>query len=396
MADDLTITPEQGEAYTCHLAACSACGKEFNRVMGLNEDGSLTQEYEARIRDLPPVAMAEEDALADLWKRINSREADQRRDHYRTLFFPTAKVAACVAIVLGGWFVLGGRSKSISPAPTQGYAKTNPQTVPIQHGARNDKLQHDTLVNGQAEIDTASLSQDAWRQPEPPEVDTLDYVKWRDEHPRMASAFNLQQAGGKDPAGHVDYIESLMVSGDIWQFHYDPKLPASQPLTKSDSASIATLPAGSPTPGQQYAEALRRWHDALATSGRETGESTGDLMFFSLRASQYLAETRTAAYLWVKTHPTEAGRLLADNRYRAMVPMVCATTDAAGWLEQLRQQAIASRSCGKIALEWFAMPEGNGCTPQSAQNRQQLAAQVSELVVNESVSPSRQRGGERQ
>ena len=370
----------QSEAYTCHLADCSACGKEFNRVMGLNEDGSLTQEYEARIRELSPLAMAEEDALADLWKRINIREADQRRDHYRTLFFRTAKVAACVAIVLGGWFVLGGRSKSISPAPPQGYAQTNPQTAPIEHAARNDKSQQDTLVNGQAEIDIASLRQDAWRQPEPPDVDTLEYVKWRDEHARMASAFNLQQTGGRDLSAQVDYIETLMVSGDIWQFHYDPKLPASQPLAKLDSPSNAAFPARSTTPGQQYAQALRLWRDALATSGQETSERTGDLMFFSLRASQYLAEPRTAAYLWVKTHPTEAERLLADNRYRAMVPMACATTDAAEWLKQLRQQAMTARHCGQAAMAWYVLAGKNGCTPNDVEQRRNLAALITDMA----------------
>jgi hypothetical protein len=246
-------------------------------------------------------------------------------------------------------------------------------------------------------------------------VDTLDYATWRDTNLQSHRNFVVQAARLKDQSAKADRIELMMISGDIWQFHYDPKLPSSQPLTEAepmaiarlaryyggderqmlrsmippDSTPIATSCAANQTPGRRYAQALRRWHDALATTGREEPESNRDLVTFSLRASQYLADTRTAAYLWVKTYPREARQLLADDAYSDMLPMARPTLDDDEWIKQLRQQATAARSCVPAATEWLLVPVGTGCAPQASEQQRKLAAPVAELAP---VLPDQRQG----
>ena len=89
-------------------------------------------------------------------------------------------------------------------------------------------------------------------------------------------------------------------------------------------------------------------------------------MVFSLHASQYVANTRTAAYLWAKTYPQQARQLLADSAYSAMLLMAPPPlgTDENAWLKQLRQQAVAARSSERVAMEWLLMPAGSGCAPR--------------------------------
>ena len=262
------------------------------------------------------------------------------------------------------------------------------------------------LAGRQMDADLSAISRGSWWQPEPPDVDTLDYATWRDTNLQSHRDFVVRAAWPKDQSAKADRIELMMISGDIWQFHYDPRLPSSQPLAEAepmaiarlarycgvderqmprsmsqpDSTPVAAARARNQTPGRRYAEALRRWHDALATTGCEEPESNRDLVMFSLRASQYLADTRTAAYLWVKTYPREARQLLADGAYRDMLPTATPTPDADEWIKQLRQQAVAARSCVPAATEWLLVPVGTGCAPQASEQQRKLAALVAELA----------------
>ncbi len=304
-----------------------------------------------------------------------------------------------VNVAAGYASTIVGRRAPSTPAPVDAVATTA--------WARDTAFRNAIArADAQMDIDLSGLGQGFWRQPALPDVDTLDYATWRDRHGRFQLAFRLLAATREGPPVKADWIELLMIGGDIWQFHYDPMLPSSQSLTKTeptalarlarhfglderemwrslglpDSTPIARSPAHDRTPGQQYADALRRWHDAL-TTGRQQLESDSDRMaLFSLRASQYLADTRTAAYLWAKTHPQQARQLLADNTYIAMLPMTPGTLNEDEWLEQLRQQAVAARSCIPAAMEGLLVPVGTGCAPQTLEQQRKLAALVSEMV----------------
>jgi len=271
------------------------------------------------------------------------------------------------------------------------------------------------LADAHAGVDLSSLSMisDAfWRHADPPDVDTLDYDAWLEENPRPRWASNAFAAMQQNHAINADWIELLMVSGAIWQFHYDPQLPADQPLATSEPVAIARLaryygldetkmleafgllpdsiraaPSAvqNTTPGRRCALALRRWHDAILAVPPETPETRDDPRLFSLYASQYLAETRTAAYLWAKNNPSKARELLADQDYLAMLPMRAAAAgddapDMNQWFSQLHDQANAARNCVPAAMEWLLVPPGTGCAHQATERQRWLASLVTEVM----------------
>jgi len=279
------------------------------------------------------------------------------------------------------------------------------------------------LADRQANADLSSLSkisEYSWPQGEPPDVDTLDYQTWLDAHRQAGFAMALPAVGRMTRAIGADWIELLMISGDIWQFHYEPKLPPSRQFIKLSPADIARLarhygldeaklrqtlglpdstaatpPDQAAAPGPQYAGALRCWHDAVMTAAPDKPKANDDLKLFSLYAGQYLAETRTAAYLWAKAHPDQACQLLADSEYRAMLPTATATgaagaADVNAWLKLLRDEANAARHCVPAAMEWLLVPPGTGCAYQATERQRRLAALAAELT------PPDQQGGERQ
>jgi len=269
------------------------------------------------------------------------------------------------------------------------------------------------LADARAGVDLSSLSmirEEFWRYADPPDVDTLDYETWRDAHKQPRSIL-ASLTTTRMQAINADWIELLMISGDVWQFRYDPKLPADQPLAKIEPAAITRLArhygldetkilealglpdsilattssVQSGTPGQRYALALRRWHDAAVAAMPDRPEAKDDPKLFSLYASQYLAETRTAAYLWAKNNPEKARELLADREYLAMLPMrpVMASDGMPNvneWLRQLHDQANAARHCVPAAMEWLLVPPGTGCAYQATEQQRRLAALVAELA----------------
>ena len=175
----------------------------------------------------------------------------------------------------------------------------------------------------------------------------LDYEMWRDKHQDWFAAqfpwvFEAQAALADQHGIETDYINLLMVSGDIWQFNYPrPPRKLGHPIAtfapagvgrlarhyEVDAASLlaairpgsdATAITDTVRPGKAWADAIDHWRLDIGTaaSGGESA-SADDLVLFSLRAGTYLTNTRTAAYLWVTAHPAEAQRLLADEDYLA-------------------------------------------------------------------------------
>ena len=322
-----------------------------------------------------------------------------------------------VSVTAGHASTVAGRGAPSTPSAVDAVTTTA--------WARDTALSH-ALAQAErdANVDLSAMCQGFWRQSEPPDVDTLDYATWRDGHGRFSHALTFPGATPKGQTVEADWIDLLMISGNIWQFHYDPRLPSGQPLTKIEPAAVARLaryygvderemlrmmglpesalsaasPASGQAPGRRYAQALRRWHEALMTTGQEP-ETSGDFKLFSLCAGQYLAETRTAAYLWVRNHPQEARQLLADSDYVAMLPAPPpppdnGTPDEKEWIKQLREQATAARNCAPAAMEWLLVPTSTGCAPQATDQQRKLAAMVAELTPSLPKSAVGRRAGD--
>ena len=269
-----------------------------------------------------------------------------------------------------------------------------------------------------------AIRQTSWQHTfSPSDLDKLHYEKWRNEHRQGKLALTALAALPKDQSASADWIELLMISGDIWEFHYDPKLSGHQPLTKlkpqaitrlarhrgldekeilkalslPDSVLATTTAIQDGALGRRYVDALCRWHDAiLATVDTQNNpKPNDDLKTFSFQASRYLSETRIAAYLWVKNHPDEARQLLTDKEYRAMLPILPAMSTAGApdmdaWLKQLRKEATSAHNCIPASLEWLAEPPTTGCTYQATEQQHWLAELVAELTP-----PDQREGKER-
>lgn len=255
-----------------------------------------------------------------------------------------------------------------------------------------------------------------------PDVDTLAYVPWRDAHEDWAvRQFPWVPQVRQTLASQgvtADWIDVLVYSGDLWQFHFDPQKSAGQPLTRLESSSLVRLaryykvdeavvlrsvglfpalaqedaPAATTPPAQAYREALGRWREALLTADSGKPERDRDLMLFSLQAGEYLANTRTAVYLWAKAHPQEAWQIAA-NLEGDLFPLPRPPQNEDEFIQQLRQQAMAARACQQEAMEWFVVVPPtlvNGCQPQTLlERRNKLAALVAERLSASTQAPKR-------
>ena len=275
---------------------------------------------------------------------------------------------------------------------------------------------------------------DDWWQPSQPDPSTLDYETWRDEHQDWFATqfpwiFQVQAALAEQHGIEADYIHLLMISGDIWQFHYPPsprklprprKLPGQAPpwefdypLTSFDPAAVERLArhyqvdaaellaavdphtrADSDTPssaGATWPAALSRWRqDILAAAEPNAPAMDTDLILFSMRAGAHLANTRTAAYLWVTAYPAEAQRLLTDEDYFAdyLAPLVPNdVSTAAAWTAELAEHVAAAQSSVGASQELLTAPAPDGCASLAATVANRLATDVAVLLAEGDDSP---------
>ncbi len=314
-----------------------------------------------------------------------------------------------VSVTTGHASSIAGRFAPTAPSPVDAVATT----AWAQEAALRNVIASSQYRGVDADLQAISaMGQGLWRHSYSPDLDKLDYEKWRDERRQNQLALTALAAMPKDKAVSADWIEVLMISGDIWQFHYDPKLPSSQPRTKLQPQAITRLarhygldekdilkalglPDSALTDmahvqdgalGRQYAAALRRWHDAIlaAVDTQNNPKASDSLKSFSFNASLYLSETRIAAYLWVKHHPEEARQLLADRDYLAIMPTPPAMAsnsapDVDVWLKQLRKEATAAHNCIPAVLKWLTAPPG-GCAYQATEQQRKSAALVAQLA----------------
>lgn len=250
-------------------------------------------------------------------------------------------------------------------------------------------------------------------QSSPPELDSLNYEQWRDAHRDWFARefpwiFRMQETLKQKHGVDADYIELLMVSGDIWQFNY-PR-PADQPIPSLSRAAVSQLAdhygieadelleaadAGAvrrssdqsteQAPGG-YQACLRLWQaDLAAMNGRST-DACQDLLLFTLRAGTYLRNTRTAAWVWTRTHPAQAAALFQAWRQRGVSFPYSDAWSGSGpcqpWLDCLRHDAASGSLISRAAEEAITTPQGVGCQTNLASGAE-LAGAVAALLKPE-------------
>jgi hypothetical protein len=229
--------------------------------------------------------------------------------------------------------------------------------------------------------------------PEIPDYRTWSYERFRDEmRPWFAEQFpwamELEKALNEEYGIEADYLDVLVISGDIWQFSYQGSSRgnfdspfstfylnavkrltgwyglSTKPLldTLSYHADAHTL---NDHTGEAFAVAIERWGTDIAQADQQ---KLDDLALFSLKASAYLTQTRVASYLWIKEHPEQAQRLLASDDYTATflasrlpIPLH-ERLDPTALLHQLDTQIDASHCCYQQAQQLILlMPQAQQC-----------------------------------
>jgi len=258
---------------------------------------------------------------------------------------------------------------------------------------------NNALTQTEANDSFLDMAHSTWIQPSSADLDSIDYGTWLERKrdwfaKEFPWIFRVEKALSDQHGIEADYVELLIVSGDIWQFNY-PR-PLGQPIPVFDataieriarhyrvesdgllkavqSSSLKSLVAGvdSATTGQSgacpteaYVTALKDWHYAIVSSvGHPDGLPT-DLLWFTIHAGTYLSNTRTAAYLWFKENPKKTKALLADKQYccACLSLFQLEQPDAIKPLaESLAKQVAATHMAVDTVQKLLAAPQGGGC-----------------------------------
>jgi ferric-dicitrate binding protein FerR (iron transport regulator) len=268
-------------------------------------------------------------------------------------------------------------------------------------------------VQPDADLDLLDSIPDYRRQSKLLDLDSIDYVKWRDDHRDWFSRqfpwiFEIEKAL-LDRGLDTDYVTLLMISGDIWQFHYpqpsNGPIPVFAPaavrriatyydvdgrelLKRANSSrdgitDMATQPDDA---GERYAAAMHLWYSDIAAAVKQGMELPDDLVLFTLRAANYLTNTHTAAYLWMNTHPNLAEKLLADDKYTSTYLAGLLLRQLAGvesWLEYVAKRIATAQTVGTTTQELLTTPESADCRSQSAELRGRLSNVIATLVTED-------------
>ena len=356
--------------------------------------------------------------------RTSSRQTDLTLLKGGVRFASLLDSDRAVDVLAGHTSSVIGRQTPTRPRVTDALATTAwARSLAIENAiTRTTPYVSDDLLDG--------IRESALAPAEPPSLDKLDYSTWReDKRDWFARQFpwtmRLEKALNEQHGVEADYLDLLMVSGDIWQFHYprafDQPIPEFDPASLEQVASYYELDVESLTEavghrpqftpkdaisaaahtGEAFAAALERWRSDITVYGSNgtDPEEVDELALFSLHASAYLSHTRTAAYLWVKEHPEEAERLLADEGYEPnflanLIPVRFRT--AHDWLVRLANQVTTIQNGVRTSQELLVAPrtETKSCLRQSAELKRELSKQVSALLLTDRESTAEEDGTE--
>jgi len=290
-----------------------------------------------------------------------------------------------------------------------------------------EKMVRDTVARRSPDLDTAFMDSliENMKYPDPPDPANLEYAAWRDENrewfrQQFPWIFKAQEALRKQRDIEADYIELLMLSGDIWQFHY-PR-PADGPIPVFDPSAVERLAShygldsewllavvrpsdivrdasdsdrpSDKTPGELYRAALEQWRSDVAAAERRWDEEFPlKLLLFSMGACRYLADTRTAAYLWVREHPEQSRKMLACPVCAPVVGALfpaqarlgeagLSEGDVDALLAELSEQSVSAGNAKNRALEQLGKPapEKGGCRCRCDVPQPEISKALSPLV----------------
>lgn len=233
------------------------------------------------------------------------------------------------------------------------------------------------------DVGAISISPAQWLQSATGDLDSLAYCPWRDgrlddfrrDFPWI---FRIQDVLKQRHDIDADYLELLMISGDIWQFRYP--LGGQEPMSTFRAttveriaeayrldkgqllAEIAAPPDGEAqgySPDERLT-ALRRWSVDIATIAADPNGLPAETLTPAMRAATYLANTRTAAYLWIRQNP---------DRWAAMIDRGALETDLDGlatrepqaWLERLRDEVRRFETIRTLTQELVTESPGAAC-----------------------------------
>jgi hypothetical protein len=373
------------EIVAAHVACCAACNDLLGEMVGCDSldnnahpppEGVVGINASLGWQDLcqrcPEIAGSNYELPAERGMRSTSR---------------WIAIAACtVAGFCSAWLL---KATSQPPTRTSPTASLSVPTQPSVGGVPLDEQ-------------LAQLAVDVWEQSKPLDIDSISYPHWRDEQqgwcyrqfPWVERAQRVLESQGVK----CDWIDILVVSGEVWKFPVDAERLIGAPAGSPDASSLARLadyykvnrdllisiPAGDPSqaalgsitaPCNAHA-ALSTWHRKLSAKSTVGGDDDR-LKQFSLFASSHLANTRIAAYLWAKTHLQEAPVLLAGmspNSLLAQRPKDIA---------QLRHEVDHARHAAHIAVGWLIVPEGDECLPIVASRKNELKRVIGKLVESD-------------
>jgi hypothetical protein len=261
----------------------------------------------------------------------------------------------------------------------------------------------------------------SWRQTRPADVESLDYARWRDEHRewfawQFPSAFAAQTALATHGI-HADYIDLLMISGQLWQFHYatDRSAVSETTFDAERSAKIAAWYGvdakwlGGPSRAANSttisdgtnirtraddAGDFRRWQADMAEALSHPDHVDPGLLASTLEASIRLSNTRTAAFLWVTSHPEEARRLLdsADLRRQLSQSLPTDAPTYAVLCERFHEQVVASEEARHTAQNLLTGDDLPECGTQYA-TLQRLQILLAKLAPSMPTENTRSEGG---
>ena len=285
-----------------------------------------------------------------------------------------------------------------------------------------DFIMRNTLAHVRPGLDEDFLDSicDSWMRASPPKLAEIDYRQWLEEHREWFGRefpwiFKVQEILREQHDINADYVELLIISGDIWQFNY-PR-PLHKPIPKFDPAAVGRIakyykvessqllkvaqrsssnpPATDVKPAttspsttyhaEAYLSAMENWQVAIAFAAATPDGLPSDLLLFSLHAGTYLTDTRTAAYLWVKENPDKARALLAEGKYWANFlsekpPVTPEHLEAL--TKQLYSGAIAAANARRLTQELFTTPQSSDCEACVQEHVRALRRQLSTFAGN--------------
>ncbi len=280
--------------------------------------------------------------------------------------------------------------------------------------ATKDAIAHMELDEG-----FLDMVRDSWLHPSPVDPDAIDCDTWLEEQrdwfvSQFPWIFRVQKYLAERHGVEADYVELLLISGDIWQFNYPRSqgrgIPIFNPATIERIAkhyevdcsglmkAARVLPLGplvrnmgprAIKPYQVYCPraylpAVWNWRSDVIAAAKGPEGTGDDLVVFTWRAGRYLANTRTAAYLWVKSHPQRAEQWLCGDPSASrpgQAPSLVETTDDIGaWLAFFHDQAVAAGKAEMVSQKLLTAIGGSGSKSQAASLAQRLSVCLEQLA----------------